>query len=341
MELGPRAQEILAALVREYILTGEAVGSRTLVRRHGIQQSAATVRNVMADLEEQGLLRQPHMSAGRVPTDIGLRFFVDRLMQARQLSDAEEQDIRSRYQLSNPELQTLLREVSRLLSDISKQCALVLTPRRELSRLKRIEFVPLSQGRMIAVLVMGSGVVQNRLVEVTAPLSPEELEAVHRYLNQLCEGRELHDVRRVVQEELDKEQNRYDSLVARALALGVEALGGPSEAEVMIEGQSNLLDHPELTDPEELKALLRAVEEKRLVLRLLDETVGAEGVQVFIGAETREAEMRSCSVVLKAYGGQRPLGTLGVIGPSNMDYPRVISIVDFAAELLTDFLRES
>jgi heat-inducible transcriptional repressor len=338
MELPPRAQEILSAIVREYLITGEAVGSRTLVRCQGIQQSPATVRNVMAALEEQGLLCQPHTSAGRVPTDVGLRFFVDRLMQLREISEEEKREIRGRYKLSTMELQELLREVSRLLSDLSRQCALVLVPRTEAATLKRIEFVSLRQGTMIAVLVMGSGQVVNRLLEVTEQLLPQEIEAVHRYLNDLCQGKTLAEIRRTVQAGLDLARTQYDQLAARALRLGAQAVADPVEDEVMVEGQSKLLDSPMGNDPEQIKTLLRAMEEKKLILRLLDETIRGEGVQVFIGAETKETEMKSFAVVASAYGGRMPLGTLGVIGPSSMDYPRVIPLVDFAASILTGIL---
>jgi heat-inducible transcriptional repressor len=337
MELSSRAQEILAAIVREFILTGDAVGSRTLVRNQGINQSPATVRTVMSDLEERGLLHQPHASAGRLPTDLGLRFFVDRLMQTRELSQAEKHEILSRYKLSNLELQELLREVSRLLSDLSRQCALVLVPRSEAARLKRIEFVTIRQHKMLAVLVLDSGQVLNRLLDVE-PLLPQELESVHRYLNELCLGLSLAEVRRRVEQALEDEQTSYDAVASRALALGIQAVAEPAPDEVLVEGQSKLLDLSPGGDPEQAKALLRAIEEKRLILRLLDETIRGDGVQVFIGAETREEEIKSCAVVARAYGGENALGTLGVIGPASMDYPRVIPLVEFTADLLTRVL---
>ena len=336
MEITQRARDVLAAVVREYMLTGEAVGSRTLVRRQGIDHSPATIRNVMADLEEHGLLRQPHTSAGRVPTDEGLRFFVNRLMQVRQLTDAERQEILKRYKLSNVELQELLREVSRLLSEVSQQCALVLVPRTEATKLRRVEFVSLRQGKLIAVLVMETGMVHNRLLDVAGSFLPHEMESIHHYLNELCRGKTLAEVRVLVQRELDKEQNRYDELVSRALQLG-GALATPVMDDIVVEGQSNLLE-PKGADPEQMKALLRALEEKKLVVRLLDETIRGEGVQLFIGAETREEEFRSCALVASAYGGAQPLGTLGVLGPSSMDYPKVIPLVDFTASILTELL---
>jgi heat-inducible transcriptional repressor len=337
MDLNRRQREVLAGIVREYISTGEAVGSRTLVRRQGIDQSAATVRNVMADLEEAGLLSQPHTSAGRVPTASGLRFFVDRLMKLNQLSEAQKRDILTRYRLSNLELQQMLRQVSQLLSDFSKQCAVVLVPRSESAVLKRMEFVQISEDRVIAVLVMSSGLVQNRLLRPPSPLDPSEVERVHRYLNELCKGKTLREVRDVVARELENEEVRYDKHLSQALQMSAEVLDQPAEDELVIGGQERLLDHPNV-DRDQIKELISGIEHKRLVLGLLDETMDGEGVQVFIGSETRESRLRDFTVIASAYGGQNPLGTLGVLGPSNMNYGRVIPFVDFAADLLTELL---
>ncbi len=338
MTLSERGQKVLAAVVKEFMLRGEPVGSNNLVRLYQLQQSPATIRNVMSELEDEGLLQQPHTSAGRVPTDQGLRFYVDRLMQVRDLTADDRQEVMSRYDLNNVEVQELLREVSRLLSDLSRQCTVILAPRAESSTLKRLEFIQIRQNKLIAVLVTRSGLVQNRMINIDEELSLGELEAIHNYLNELCVGKELGEVRRLVQNELEKEQTRYDELATMALNLGAQALAGPSDAEVLVEGRARLLDHPKGFDPEEMKNVLRALEEKRLVLGLLDKTIEAEGVKVFIGAETQEDEMRSCALVASAYGGKRPLGTLGVIGPSSMDYPRVVSLVDFSAGILTELL---
>lgn len=339
MKLSRRALEVLSSVVQEYILTGDPVGSKKLVQQYGLEQSSATVRNVMAALEDQGFLLQPHTSAGRVPTDQGLRLYVDRLMQWREITPAQRQEIRARYDLSNMEVQELLREVSRILADLSKHCALVLVPRSESSVLKRIEFLPLRKGKMIAVLLMETGILQNRMLEISEELSASDLVKIHNYLNELCDGRELHEVRRLVRQELERQQDKYDRLVSQALDLGSRALAGPSEDQVLVEGQSRLLDHSKGFDPEELKAVLRAVDEKEQVLKLLDETARAERVQVFIGAETGGEQMRGCSVVASAYGDHKTLGTLGVIGPSSMNYSHIIPLVDFTADILTAHLR--
>lgn len=335
MDINARQRDILAAIVREYVLRGEPVGSRTLVKHQSIEQSAATVRNVMADLEDQGFLSQPHASAGRVPTEVGLRFFVDRLMKVKEISEKEKKEILARYQLSDLELRELLREISKLLCDVSQQCALVLVPRSELSILKRIDFARLAEDKLIAIIIMSSGLVQNRLLR--AKISDRELSEIHDYLNHLCVGKSLSEVRRLVQENLENEQSLYDEKIRKSLELGAEVLNRTVEDELVIEGKSKLLDLPAV-DHQQTKELLEEIERKRLVLKLLDETMAADGVKVFIGAETEEESLRNCSIIARSYGGDAPLGTIGVLGPTNINYSRVISLVDFTAGILTHVL---
>ncbi len=341
MVLDPKSRDVLGAVVREFILSGDAVASGRLVRSQQLTQSASAVRNIMSRLTDEGLLHQPHTSAGRIPTDQGLRLFVDQLMNVNEITAEDRQQIMARYKLSNVELQEMLREVSRLLSDISQQCALVLVPRVETARVQRIQFVPLPPDRMIAILVTDAGLVQNRILEADQPLSTDELEGVHNYLNELCHGRELRDLHRVVKAELEREQTRYHELEEVALRLAARAIPQDEEIEpanMLVEGQSRLLGKARAPEMEQMKAVLRAVEEKRLVLRLLDETIRADGVKVFIGAETGVEPMNGFSLVASSYGSSNSLGTLGVLGPSSMDYPLVVPLVDFTADLLTQFL---
>ena len=340
MALDTRSRDVLNAVVQEYILNGDAVASGKLVCSQGLNQSASAVRNIMSRLTDEGLLRQPHTSAGRIPTDQGLRYFVDQLMNANEITSEDRRQIMAQYKLSNVELQEMLREVSRLLSDLSRQCALVLVPRVETARVQRIQFVPLPPDRMIAILVTDAGLVQNRILEVDQELSPSELEGVHSYLNELCHGRELRELQGLVKGELEREQTHYNELVEKALQLAARAL--PEEnnepATMLVQGQSRLLGHARPPELEQMKAVFRAVEEKRTVLQLLDETIRADGVKVFIGAETGVEPMSGYSLVASSYGGSSSLGTLGVLGPSNMDYPLVVPLVDFTADLLTQFL---
>ncbi|HJZ87185.1 MAG TPA: heat-inducible transcriptional repressor HrcA [Polyangia bacterium] len=336
-DINHRARKILQAVVQEFIATGDAVGSRTITKRYGLELSPATVRNVMADLEETGLLTQPHTSAGRVPTDAGLRYFVDTLLKVRSLSAKEKEEIAARYQVTALEFDDLMKETSKLLSELSQHTALVFAPRADSNVFEHIEFMRLRESELLAVLVTKAGKVVNKIIPLDKPLSDPELDRIHNYLNSLLEGLTLEEVRAKVVEEIGRTKNQYDQLVARALALGAQALEGVGRPDVIIEGQANLLDKQH--DPEKLRTLLKALEEKQQMLALLDRTLEAPGIQVFIGAETNLAPLRDMSVVAASYGPEdRPLGTLGVIGPQRMNYSRVISLVDFTAHLLSDVL---
>jgi heat-inducible transcriptional repressor len=340
-DLNQRARRILAAVVQEYLATGEAVGSRTITRRHGVDISAATVRNVMSDLEEAGLLAQPHTSAGRVPTAQGLRFFVDSLLKVRALNPKEREDLRARYHISTGELDTALRDAGRVLADLSQYAVVVSTPRSDVDVLEHLEFVRLPSGALLAVLVTRSGQVLNKLIQPGFAVSAEDLERIHNFVNARLGGRTLTEVRATIAGELSSERAQYDRLEQRALELSREALRQSKDEEhVIIEGQARLLEQAAASvDVDRMKALFRALEEKQTIVSLLEKTEQAEGLQVFIGAETKIGELEGFSVVAASYGpDDRPLGTLGVIGPKWMDYSKVISLVDFTAELVSDLI---
>jgi heat-inducible transcriptional repressor len=335
-----RARKILHAVVSEYLQTGEAVGSRTVTRRHGIDLSAATVRNVMADLAELGLLDQPHTSAGRVPTEAGLRFFIDSLLTVRSLSPKEKEAIRERYG-DLRDFEELLQQTSRLLSEITTHAGLVMLPSPERERFRQLEFVPLKNRQVLCVMVTSSGRIDNKLFSAEFALEPGRLERIHNYLNQLLGGLTLDEMRRRVVDELGQEKNRYDDLVAEALRLGHAALGADDRAgaEVIVSGKANLLDPAQPGGPDQVQRtrdLLQALEDKELLVRLLDRTLRAERVQVFLGAETASAALAASSVVATPYGPEdQPLGAIAVIGPKRMNYGKVMSIVDFTADLVT------
>lgn len=347
-DLNHRARKILGAIVHEYLATGEAVGSRTVTRRYGIDLSPATVRNVMSDLEEAGLLKQPHTSAGRVPTDQGLRFFVDSLLKVRSLSPKEREDLSQRYALNTDDLDTALRDASRVLADLSALTVVLVTPRPELDVLEHVEFVRLRDHQLLAVLVTRSGQVQNKIVNTPEPVPTEELERMNNYLNHVLGGLTLDGVVARVQAELTSERVQYQALEKKALELQAQALPVSDPAmQVIIEGQSRLLEAvAEEADPAQLQrmtALFRALEEKRHLAELLEETQRAPGIRLFIGAETHLDELKDFTIVATSYGapeedapsGVRPLGTLGVIGPNRMNYSRVINLVDFTAQLVS------
>jgi heat-inducible transcriptional repressor len=342
-ELNHRARKILSAVVHEYLATGDAVGSRTVTRRHGIDLSAATVRNVMSDLEELGLLMQPHTSAGRVPTDQGLRFFVDSLLKVRSITSREREDLISRYALHTDDVDTALRDAGKVLAELSSHTVVLVTPRPDTDVLEHVEFMRLRENQLLAVLVAKSGQVQNKIVVTPDPLSTDELERIHNYLNQTLGGLTLDEVRARVQAELQEERTQYQVLEKRALELSAQALGSADgSADVIIEGRARLLESvPDAGDAAQLqkmKALFRKLEEKRHLIELLERTAVAEGIQVFIGAESQIEELKDFTVVATSYGpsvDDKPLGTLGVIGPTRMNYSKVITLVDFTAQLVS------
>ena len=335
-ELSRRAQKILHAVVTEYLQAGDPVGSRTVTRRHDLKLSPATVRNVMADLEELGLLEQRHSSAGRVPTTSGLRFFINELLKVRGLSAREKDEIRER--VAAPTRDEVVQRASRLLSDLIQHAAVIITPDPVHQRLSHIEFVPLRDGKLITVLITADGSIENRLI--VDDVDPRRLEAIHNYLNQLLKGMTLDEVRERVIRELGEDKNRYDEAISAALRLGHAVfVARERSADVVISGQANLIDDAIAQD--NARELLRTLEDKETLIRLLDRTRHAEGLQVFLGAETALSALAGSSVIAVSYGPEeRPIGALAVIGPMRMNYGKVMSVVDVTADTVSQVLAE-
>ncbi|HRC57939.1 MAG: heat-inducible transcription repressor HrcA [Myxococcales bacterium] len=353
-DLSRRAQRILQAVVSEYLQSGDAVGSRTVTRRHDLGLSPATVRNVMSDLEELGLLEQPHSSAGRVPTHTGLRFFIDALLKVKTLSPRDQEDIRGQMLGSltpgprpRPSPEDVMLRASRVLSNLTHHAAVVVAPDPDAQRLSQIEFVPLRDGKLLAILVTSDGRIENRIVALDGSLDPRRLERIHTYLNQLLSGMTLDEVRERVIREISDEKNRYDSEVSQALTLGHTVFVRAPErpAEVVVTGQANLLEPGVTADPDRetrMRELLRTLEDKETLLRLLDRTRSGAGMQVFLGAETALSALSGSSVVAMPYGPEdTPIGALAVIGPMRMNYGKVMSVVDFTAEIMTELLTDA
>lgn len=339
-DINHRSRKILHAVVSEYLSTGEAVGSRKVTRRHGIDLSPATVRNVMADLEEAGLLEQPHTSAGRVPTGSGLRFFIDSLLKVRGLTSKEKDIIRMQTGLAGGErdFDTIIQNTSRVLSDVTNYAGIVLAPNPAQDQLQHIEFMPMSGKNLLAILVTESGQIVNKLIKLESEIDRPTLERVHNYLFELLGGLTLGEVRKKVLAEMGQEKNQYDSLVSAALKLGAEAVSGVGdEGQIFVSGQANLLAGGDAgANVESMRELLAALEEKELILRLLDDTMSNERVKVFLGAETAHAALGDSSIVAVPYGpDEQPLGALAVIGPTRMNYGKIMSVVDFTAELMS------
>jgi heat-inducible transcriptional repressor len=347
-ELSRRGRKILQAIVVEYLQSGDAVGSRTVTRRHDIGLSPATVRNVMADLEELGLLEQRHTSAGRVPTESGLRFFIDSLLKLRGLTPREKDEIRARVVgPGGAAPDEVLQRASRLLSEITQHAAVIIAPDPALARFGHVEFVPLKNGRLLCILVTTDGRIENKLLStdaVAAPIDDARLERIHNYLNGMLSGLTLDEVRDRVLRELGEDKHKYDALVSEALRLGSQAFAVVPErtAGVVVSGHSNLLDAAAAAEPGQLeraRELIRALEDKQALVRLLDRTRTADGIQVFLGAETAHTALVGSSVVAESYGPEEhPIGALAVIGPMRMNYGKVMSIVDFTADVVGELL---
>jgi heat-inducible transcriptional repressor len=332
VDIGARAKKILHAVVSEYLATGEAVGSQTVTRRYGLEVSAATVRTVMGDLEEAGLLKHAHTSGGRFPTERGLRYYVDMLLRVRSLTGVEKDEIRERL-AAGGDVPDVMQRTSRLLRELSHLTVVVQAPRPESDVVQHLEFVQLREGQLLAVIAAASGQIQNKLVPIDFALSASELDRINNYLNELMTGLTLEQARARLFEEVKSDRATHDELVSRALLLASAAVPSAPAPEVLVDGQSNLLAGK--ADLERAKLLLRTLEEKDLVVRLLDRTLTAPGICVFIGAEANLADLTDVSVVAAPYGPEdRPLGTIAVIGPARMNYSRVIPLVDFTAETI-------
>lgn len=337
--LSERMRRIFEILIEDYILTAEPVGSRTIAKKSSLNLSPATIRNIMSDLEEMGLLYQPHTSAGRVPTERGFRFYVDYILNIHELSDREQQEIRSKYLISQPEVTELFRETSRILSTSSHYLGVVWVPRVKSVVLQHIEFVKLKRHMVLAILVTTRGLVYNRIIEVEEDFSQSELDYLSDYMNSLLTGLTLHQVKEKLLEQMRMEKKVYDHLLEQALRLGEKAFSYIDETDIFIEGRTNILNEPEFSNLPRMVDLFRAFEEKATMVRLLDKCLEPKGVQIAIGSESQIQEMETCSLVTSTYGYKgEVLGALGVIGPRRMNYSRVIPLVDYTAKLLTEIL---
>ena len=329
----PRARQLLRTLVSRHIRDGEPVGSQTLARHAGLDVSAATIRNILASLEDAGLLSAPHTSAGRVPTAQGYRLFVDSLLQLRPLPEGDVARLRSELP-AGAGTQALLGSTSELLSAMTHFVGMVSVPKRETFAFRQIEFVALDPHRVLAILVFADGEVQNRVVQVRRAFDPAELEQAARYLNLHFAGQSLATIRASLLRDLRDARSEMERLLASSVELAEQAFA-PGRDDVVLAGQTRLMGLQELADLDRLRALFEAFAEKRELLQLLERTAKAPGMRVFIGEETGLAPLEGMSLVTAPYGHEgRMLGVLGVIGPSRMAYERVIPVVEAAASAL-------
>jgi heat-inducible transcriptional repressor len=335
-ELDARAREVLRAVVQQFIASGDPVGSAQLTRTGEFEVSPATMRNVLSELEELGYLEKPHTSAGRVPTDQGYRLFVDSLLELREPSARDREFIESGLSSVAPEER--LQVAGRVLHQLSRHAAVVLIPPPSAVPLERVEFLRLRDDRVLAILVGQGGHVQNKLVELDRPMTSEELVQAGNYLNQLLEHvTTVEEMRSRILQELESERVQYDELAARALRLGALATDVSSSERVVIEGTGSFLEQREFAeDVKRMRVLFKALDEKHKLLALLDRVQRAREMQIFIGAESEFSSQGDVALVATPYGTEETVvGTLGVIGPTRMDYQRVIPLVRLTAEVLS------
>ena len=332
-----RALHFLKVLVERYIRDGQPVGSRTLAKDTGLDLSPATVRNVMSDLEDLGLVSSLHTSSGRGPTVSGYRLFLDTLLTVRPPAEIEVDEMRRRFAALD-DSPALIATASQVLSGVTRLAGVVMLPRRERNAFRQIEFLPLSGDRVLAILVTEEGEVHNRVIHTDERYSPSRLEQAANYLNSLFTGLDLREVRHRLLDEMRHTHDHLDRLMRQAVDLArqvVEVAEDKDKDDLCVAGQTNLMDFSELASMDRLKQLFEAFAEKRQILHLLDRCLEAEGVQIFVGEESGYELLGGCSLVSAPYQiDGKVIGVLGVIGPARMNYSRVIPIVDVTARLL-------
>ncbi len=345
--LDERSKEMLALLIKTHIATGEPVGSRSISRltREGL--SSATVRNIIAELENAGYLEQPHTSAGRVPSDKGYRFFVDHILEQTQLSESDETGIqRGMLGAQWPSADQLMSRASHLLSRFSESVGIVISPSIAHDIIKHFDFIRLSDGRILVITVSRAGIVQDRLVRIDENLTQDELNQTANYVNDHFSGMSLFSIRTELLKRLSEEKALYDRLLQNAAMLCKRGLGETDQpdSEVFVEGASNIVTKPDFADAERMHELLRVFEEKNRLIKILNECVGLatlQSVTIRIGAENNLPSLRGCTLITSYYSyGDHVTGSLGVVGPVRMEYARIIGVVNYVARLLEQALTD-
>ncbi len=340
--LNTRSRDIFRHIVDAYVETGEPVGSRTISRKLGLGLSAATIRNVMADLEEIGLLYAPHTSAGRLPTDAGLRLFVDGLLEVGRLSENERQALETQCLASGKSLPKVLEQATGMLSGLSHCAGLVLAPKQERG-LKHAEFVSLGPGRALVVLVTEDGMIENRVIDVPVGIPPSSMVTAGNFLSARVMGKTLDEARADIARDIAANRAELDEVTSRLVETGLASWSGAGAGEgaLIVRGQANLLDDiSAMEDLERIRSLFEMLETKDTLLRLVEATNRGEGVQIYIGAANPLFGIAGCSMVIAPYMNSREqiVGAIGVIGPTRINYARIIPMVDYTAKVVGRFI---
>jgi heat-inducible transcriptional repressor len=337
-ELNDRSREVFRLIVETYVETGEAVGSRTLSRISGLDLSPATIRNVMADLQDAGLLYSPHTSAGRLPTDAGLKLFVNGILELGGLTSEDREDIEAMCAGAGRSVEEALAEATSALSGLSQCASIVLAPKHE-APLKHIEFVSLGNGRALVVMVSEAGIVENRIIEVPLGIPASSLSEAGNYLTRRLSGRTIAEARTEILSEIEEHRAQLDSLASDLVERGMAHWSGGSlqQGYLIVRGQANLLGNIKaLDDLEKVRGLFQALEAQETLEKLLELTQAADGMQVFIGADNALFGHAGCSLVVAPFAdsGEHIVGAIGVIGPTRMNYSRIVPMVDYTSKLL-------
>jgi heat-inducible transcriptional repressor len=342
MEPTDRAGRVLAALVREYIASGEPVSSSMLAGAAGLGVSSATVRNILAQLEDDGFVQQPHTSAGRIPTDRGYRFYVDLLLESRRSGrTASAVEARLRRDNMGSLVDAVLTQASHVVSQASRHVGFAIRPAHLAAVMDRVEFIPLSSSRVLVVIVARGGHVLQKVIDVGEPLTADELRQAANYLNSELAGLPLHRAREVILERMTHERMLYDVLMARAIRLATSTFTNlPEDRELYVDGAATLLATAQGLNLSMLQRLLAMIDEKQRLVRLLNEYMDGPGLTVVIGAEHPDPSLRPFSLIASTYDDGAGIGTIGVIGPTRMRYSRAIAVVDGAAQAVSRVLRD-
>ncbi len=340
MELHERNKRVLQAVIDSYIASGAPIGSTVLVKNYDFRVSSATLRNIMAELEELGYLTHPHTSAGRIPTDLGYRYYIDSLISIENDADEFGDQLRQAPPLHGDDFHELMEEASRFLASLSQCAGIVVAPSEPEAKYKHIEFVRLRGSQVLIIFVTATGIVQNKLIELDESIRQKDLNQFSAYLVNELEHLTLTEIREHLIEKMREEKLVFAQLMEETVRASQEVQEREQER-VFIGGASQMLENPEFATVDKMRALFKAFEDKYKLLRLLDRSVAAAGIKVFIGSENTYFEMQGCSMVVCSYkAGSNVVGTLGVIGPTRMKYKQVIQVVDYTSKLLSKLLGE-
>lgn len=339
-ELNERSREIFRFIVDAYLETGHPVGSRTISQQSGLSLSPASIRNYMADLEAAGLLHAPHTSAGRLPTETGLRLYIDGLMEVGRLSSDERKTIEQSCAATGRPVGEVLDQATTQLSGLSACASLVIAPTTD-KTIKQVQFVPLSPGKVLSILVLENNMVENRVMDVPITLPPSSLIAASNYLNARLSGKRITQARTEIETEIQNNQTQLDKLTQKLVQDGLALPASANTGHIIIRGQSNLLeDVKAVEDLERARALLNYLEEQQNMLNILNAVGDAQGVQIFLGTQNEIFDQSGWSMILSPYkdSEQEIVGAIGVIGPTRLDYDRIIPMVDYTSKAMQKFL---